>query len=80
MRKQTALDRYRNDSTYRQVVDSMEHMIHAAQLTPSELREAAVMASINYENKRVRQYHIGLTPELHEQLETFNRMVSERQA
>ena len=72
---QTARDRYRGDITYRRVVDMMTHMLNTAQVTPSEMREAAVLASINYEMLCVRQYHIPLTPELHERLEGLHAMV-----
>ena len=74
---QSPVDRYMNDPTYKRVVDMFEHIIHTAQLTPSEVREAAVLACINYENKRVRAYHIPLTPELHADLERLHIMVNE---
>jgi len=67
--------RYTHDSAYRQIVDTMEYLIHSAQLTPSEIREAAVLASINYESKRIRHFHIPLTPELHAYLRELNVMV-----
>ena len=74
---QSARDRYYTDSTYKGVVDMMTHMLHTAQLTPSEMREAAILASINYENLRIRSFHIPITAELHADLERLNRIVSE---
>jgi hypothetical protein len=72
---QTARDRYLNDPTYRRVVDMMEHLLHQAQITPSEMREAAVLASINYESHNIRRYHVPMTRELHSQLEALHQMV-----
>lgn len=42
-------ERYENDAAYRNCVDMMEHMMHTAQFTPSEMREMAVIASIHHE-------------------------------
>jgi hypothetical protein len=41
--------RYANDPTYKAVVDSLEALIHRAELTPGEIREAAMYACIRYE-------------------------------
>jgi hypothetical protein len=34
---------------FRKVVDTLEALIHDAHLTPSEIREAAVLAATHYE-------------------------------
>jgi hypothetical protein len=73
---QTAHDRYRNDITYRRVVDTMTHMLNMAEITPSEMREAAVLASINHESMNIRRYHIDLTPDLHRRLDEMHKLVS----
>jgi hypothetical protein len=73
--KQSARERYHNDPFYKNVVDSLTHMISTAQLSPSEMREAAVLASINYEMMHIRQFHIPMTTELHEKLEDLHVMV-----
>ena len=71
----SARDRYRNDLTYKQVVDYLHQIIDAYGLTPAEMREAAVLASINYEMLNIRQFQIPLTPELHARLEELHLMV-----
>jgi hypothetical protein len=46
--------RYRNDATFRHVVDALEHLIVSASLTPSEVREAAMLACIHHEMRTPR--------------------------
>lgn len=48
----TATDRYRNDPIFRTLVDQLEVIIAAGNMTGTEVREAAVMACINYEMRR----------------------------
>ncbi len=48
-REQSPRDKYLHDPDYHHLVMTLEQMIHRAQFTPSELREAATLASINYE-------------------------------
>jgi hypothetical protein len=45
-------ERYKNDATFRSVVDHLEALIHAAHFTPMEVRQAAMLAAINYEMHR----------------------------
>lgn len=52
-------DAYRNDMTFRTVVDAIEAMIHNAQITPAEARSAAVLACIHYESRNLRLIHTG---------------------
>jgi len=47
-------DRYRHDPVFRRLVDILELQIREAQYTPSELREAAILAAIHYESTTVR--------------------------
>lgn len=54
----TPRDKYMNDPEYHQLVDTLEHFIERAQFTPSELREAAILACINYEMRHVREQTI----------------------
>lgn len=46
--------RYQRDPQFKQLVDMLEHLVHTYQFSPSELREAAVLASIRYESVTVR--------------------------
>ena len=48
----TPKDRYQNDAEYKAIVDLLEIFIHRCRYSPSEMREAAVLASINYEMHR----------------------------
>ena len=50
----TPTDRYKQDAHFRMLVDLLESFIHKAQFTPTELREASLLAAIHYEYKKVR--------------------------
>jgi hypothetical protein len=69
-------DRYLNDNEFHMLVDLMESFIVKAQFTPSEMREAAVLASIKYEMRR--QFTIPLEPELDGAFKTFERWLQRR--
>lgn len=75
---QSAVDRYNSDPSYKRMVDILEYEIHNHRFTPSELREAAILACVNYENKRVHHHMIDITPELHARLIEMNNMVNNR--
>ncbi len=49
--------RYRADVNFKQLVDLMESFIHQASYTPSELREASLLAAIHYESRTLRMLH-----------------------
>lgn len=51
----TPREKYMNDPEYHQLVDMLEHFVEQSRFTPSELREAAVLACINYEMRHVRE-------------------------
>ncbi|MFA5166815.1 MAG: hypothetical protein WC449_06020 [Candidatus Paceibacterota bacterium] len=59
--------RYMHDPLIKALVDSLEHHINALQLTPSEIRECAMLATIRYEQRRppqgimVQNWHIRPT-------------------
>tara|TARA_Y100000815_G_C13265771_1_gene471050 strand:- start:147 stop:380 length:234 start_codon:yes stop_codon:yes gene_type:complete len=48
-------EKYMNDPEYHQLVHFLEGQIERARFTPSELREACILACINYEMRHVRQ-------------------------
>ena len=51
----TPNEKYENDHRYRQVVDHLTALIHQAEFTPSEIREACMLACIRHEySRRIR--------------------------
>lgn len=52
-----AKSRYHNDPAFKSLVDLMTNMIIQHEFTPSEMRSAAIMASINYEMMRIDHRH-----------------------
>jgi hypothetical protein len=46
--------RYMRDARYHALVNWMELQIEAANLTPTELREAVILAAVHYETRRLR--------------------------
>lgn len=53
-RRFTPEEKYHLDPQFHQLVDMLENFIVEADFAPSELREAVVLAAINYELKRPR--------------------------
>lgn len=49
----TPEERYRNDPVFRGAVDAMQYQLEHANFTPSELRQAAIMACILYERRHI---------------------------
>jgi hypothetical protein len=52
----TPKEKYHRDPNYRSLVDTMVQMIRKCEYTPSELREAAILASTIYEMEHVRTF------------------------
>lgn len=50
----SATDRYRADAHFRQLVDALYQHIDHAEFSPTEIREAAMLAHILYEERRIR--------------------------
>ena len=55
----TPKEKYMNDPEYHNLVRTLEGLIEQARFTPSELREACLLASINYEMRHVRDRQIN---------------------
>ena len=72
-RRPTARERYHNDPQFHMLVDYMTAAIHRCDFTPSEMREAALLASINYEMTHLRDRQIMVTSELEQALATIHR-------
>lgn len=50
----TPRDKYLTDNHYKVLVESMVNQIEQCNYTPSEMREAAILASIMYEERHIR--------------------------
>jgi hypothetical protein len=69
----TPKEKYLNDPQYHHLVCTLEGLIETARFTPSELREACILASINYEMRHIREMQID--PRTQEALEVLDRFV-----
>ena len=47
-------DRYRDDPLFRTLVDTLCNQIEAGNMTPTEVRQAAMLAQIMYEDRNPR--------------------------
>ena len=56
--KPSIQERYRNDAKFHYLVDTLAALIYKADYTPSEVREAAMMACIRIEMESVRYLQI----------------------
>ena len=72
----TPREKYMNDPDYNRLVNMLETFIEQARFTPSELREAAVLASINYEMRHIRDFHID--PVLEKTFDILNAFANKR--
>lgn len=69
----TPREKYMNDPEYHHLVQMLEELIEKARFTPSELREACVLASINYEMRHIRTMTID--PRTEEALNVLDSFV-----
>lgn len=54
----TPSERYQTDPCFKTLVDTLEGLIHACEHTPSELRDAVMLAAIHYELHLTKRMHI----------------------
>jgi len=70
----TPRDRYLNDVYYKTLVDTMVSYIDQCKFTPSEMREASILASIIYEERNINRIRI-ISPEIEEALNTMHNWI-----
>jgi hypothetical protein len=51
-------DRYREDPTFHQIVENLCALLEHGQTTPTEVREAALLAQILYEERHPRSVRL----------------------
>lgn len=68
----TIREKYLNDTDFHTLVDMMVYHIEIANYTPSEMRQAAILASIIYEEMRInpRSY---ILPTIEKNLEEIHK-------
>jgi hypothetical protein len=70
-------EKYMNDPEYHYLVQLLESFIDRAMFTPSELREACVLASINHEMRHIG--NVKIDPRVEESLRVLDEFTSRRQ-
>ena len=68
----TPIDKYQEDNNFRSLVDMMTSYIVNCEFTPSEMRQASILASIRYEQMRIRPIIIPRTRKLEEALKIMH--------
>jgi len=71
----TMRDRYYSDQAFRALVNMMVAHIQDCHYTPSEMREAAIMACIIYEEHNMRDMIFPIEPEIEEALRIIRKRV-----
>jgi len=59
-----AEERYQNDAHFRSFVDMCQHCIESMNLTPSEARQAVMLACIKFEMRRPIDWELGIDGEI----------------
>ena len=73
----TPRQKYQNDNHFKTLVDMMVAHIHACNYTPSEMREAAILASIIYNEQNIKQYDILIPKHLEKEMEDIKEWIDE---
>lgn len=68
----TPEERYKEDPAFKLLVDTLQASMHRAEFSPSEVRLAALLASINFEMLRVNRVYI--IPEAEKALKTLDEI------
>ena len=63
----TPEERYQNDNRFKALVDMMTAHIDECNYTPSEMREAAILASIRHERMTIRRIIVPEIPKVVEE-------------
>lgn len=77
--KPSIQERYRNDTKFHYLVDTLAALIYKADYTPSEVREAALLACIRIEMESVRYLHVIPKP-AEDAIEELRRFVQHEEA
>lgn len=72
--------RYQDDPQYHALVDTIHGLISRCDFTPSEVRQAAVLACIHFEASRIQKHSIPMVPELEQALQTINKYANEAES
>ena len=60
----TVEERYQRDPGFRTMVDMMRHQIREGRYTPTEIREAAMLAQVLHESETIRPMTLDTINEL----------------
>lgn len=72
-------ERYHSDPQFAALVDMFTAQLHNCDFTPSEVRLAAMMATINLESMRTRTL-VRVTPEIDKALHDLHIMINEEKS
>lgn len=64
-------ERYENDNAFHAVVDMLRAMLHQYQLSPSEIREAAMLACVMQEERSLKPIVVSLSEEEFARMERY---------
>ena len=71
----TPNEKYENDPAYRQLVDMLTALVHQGEWSPSEIREACMLACIRHEI--YRRIRMGISAEAEKAMEVLETLEKE---